>query len=192
MHHAFLYLSPSYSLQSLPSALQKPATDVVHITVASFSISDARALQHAAHQRPLQADTRSFVIVATTVTPEAQNALLKLLEEPPHSAQFYIVVAHENILLPTLRSRLHKVDSSEEAVDSKAWRDFMAGTYQERLDSIALAAKKKDTLWLSAQLSSATADNTLPKQTALLLDMYGRQSGASKKMLLELAAIMLP
>jgi DNA polymerase-3 subunit delta' len=40
-----------------------------------------------------------------TLTEEAANALLKLIEEPPVKTVFFLMTEHEEILLPTIRSR---------------------------------------------------------------------------------------
>lgn len=52
-----------------------------------------------------------FVIVADFFTTEAQNALLKMFEEPPAHTHFFIVMKNPDVLLPTLRSRLFVVDA---------------------------------------------------------------------------------
>jgi hypothetical protein len=43
---------------------------------------------------------------AHLLTTEAQNALLKTLEEPPHDTVLILTAAHERALLPTIRSRV--------------------------------------------------------------------------------------
>jgi len=45
---------------------------------------------------------------------EAQNALLKLLEEPPRNIEFILIASSKSTLLPTIRSRL-----SIEMIESK-------------------------------------------------------------------------
>lgn len=42
---------------------------------------------------------------ADTLNEEASNALLKLFEEPPARTVFFLIVQHEQALLPTIRSR---------------------------------------------------------------------------------------
>ncbi len=46
---------------------------------------------------------------AQTLTGEAQNAILKLLEEPPRQTIFLLTSASEQALLPTIRSRTQQV-----------------------------------------------------------------------------------
>lgn len=46
---------------------------------------------------------------AHTMTSEAQNALLKLLEEPPEGTAFLLTVSNAHVLLPTIHSRTQQV-----------------------------------------------------------------------------------
>ena len=48
---------------------------------------------------------------------EAQNALLKLLEEPAEYAHFYIIIPSAHLLLPTVKSRLLFLDLGYEGKD---------------------------------------------------------------------------
>ena len=47
-----------------------------------------------------------IVTEADALVPQAQNALLKTLEEPPPSSVFILLTTHPDVLLPTVRSRL--------------------------------------------------------------------------------------
>ena len=41
--------------------------------------------------------------------PEAQNALLKTLEEPPPASVFVLITSRPDVLLPTVRSRCQRL-----------------------------------------------------------------------------------
>jgi DNA polymerase III delta prime subunit len=73
----------------------------------SFGVDDARELAARASSRAVgsSGSRRVFIVVATGMTNEAQNALLKTLEEPPGDALFFFVVPAPETLLATLRSR---------------------------------------------------------------------------------------
>lgn len=68
-------------------------------------------LRRRAHQAPSNAPTQTFIIaeaeylVPQKSSPEAANALLKLLEEPPRSTRFILTSSEPGRLLPTIRSR---------------------------------------------------------------------------------------
>ena len=50
-----------------------------------------------------------FIIRANNIGHEAQNALLKLFEEPAEYAHFFLIVPSAHILLPTVKSRMLQV-----------------------------------------------------------------------------------
>lgn len=51
----------------------------------------------------------TIVEPADRLTPEAANALLKLLEEPPSNVVFLLVTSYPELLLPTIHSRCQKI-----------------------------------------------------------------------------------
>jgi DNA polymerase-3 subunit delta' len=69
-------------------------------------VSQVRAMiEHAAYA-PREGRRRIFLIdPADRLLPEAQNALLKTLEEPPGEAVVLLVASRPHVLLPTVRSR---------------------------------------------------------------------------------------
>ena len=50
-----------------------------------------------------------IVDTADALLPEAQNALLKTLEEPPSASVFVLVTSRPDVLLPTVRSRCQRL-----------------------------------------------------------------------------------
>lgn len=73
-------------------------------------IAQIRALQERLSFRPLEARTRFiFICSAEAMNPQAQNALLKTLEEPPAATVLILIAAAPNQLLPTIRSRCLKL-----------------------------------------------------------------------------------
>ena len=60
-----------------------------------------------ASYRPFEGRRRVVIVTeADTLVTPAQNALLKMLEEPPPSSVFILLTSHPDVLLPTVRSRL--------------------------------------------------------------------------------------
>lgn len=61
--------------------------------------------------RPIESDVRMFVLVgAENMTAEAQNKILKTLEEPPRNVCILIGATSDNALLPTVKSRVKRLD----------------------------------------------------------------------------------
>ena len=75
-----------------------------------FYVSDDFLLENAkeviAEAYIAEKDEKILVINANSFRTEAQNALLKIIEEPPRNIKFIIVTQSKNLLLPTIRSRM--------------------------------------------------------------------------------------
>ncbi|MDR3548514.1 MAG: hypothetical protein P4M11_09670 [Candidatus Pacebacteria bacterium] len=80
--------------------------DVMTLQYGLLSVDDARALCALADLSPTTGSEKALVISASRLFHEAQNALLKLFEEPPEGTTLILVIPAEGMLLPTLRSRL--------------------------------------------------------------------------------------
>jgi DNA polymerase III subunit delta' len=67
------------------------------------------AIERAAY-RPFEGRRRVVIVdQADAVLLEAQNALLKTLEEPPSASTFVLVTSRPDVLLPTVRSRCQRL-----------------------------------------------------------------------------------
>lgn len=74
-------------------------------TVA-IKVDQVREIIATAHLVPSEGKSKVYVLrEAEKMNPQAQNALLKLLEEPPSSACFILACDNAAALLPTVRSR---------------------------------------------------------------------------------------
>lgn len=105
----------------------------------TFGIEDAQELRARAHMRGFRT-RRVFVLAAASLTPEAQNALLKTFEEPPANAVFFLIVPNPGMLLPTLCSRMQTLALSPGRV-AKAEVDvqaFLRAAPEKRLELIKI------------------------------------------------------
>jgi DNA polymerase III delta prime subunit len=112
--------------------------DLHHYEYESLGIDDGKMLQSYAIQKAL-GEYKIFVASFGTITREAQNALLKLFEDPKERTHFFLIAETEEVLIPTLRSRLLVLDMTETAsLDGakKKAKDFLAFTKTERLSSL--------------------------------------------------------
>ncbi len=72
----------------------------------NISVSQIRALKTEAYIKPHQAKRRVFIIdFADTLNEQSQNALLKVLEEPPQTTIFILIAKNKASLLETVISR---------------------------------------------------------------------------------------
>jgi len=83
-----------------------------------FLMDDAKDVVKEAYIAEIS--NKYLVLSAKSYRVEAQNALLKILEEPPHHIVFIVVAPSKTALLPTIRSRLpHKeLQVEEEKIES--------------------------------------------------------------------------
>jgi DNA polymerase-3 subunit gamma/tau len=84
--------------------------DVLEMDAASNrGVDDARALRERLQMSPMANRRHVFIIdEAHMLTREAQNALLKSLEEPPAGVHFIFATTAVDKLLDTIRSRCHR------------------------------------------------------------------------------------
>lgn len=76
-----------------------------------ISIDQVRTLERDAALKPFEGEYRVFIIEgAERMSPDAANALLKTLEEPPEHVLLLLTSAKEEGLLPTIRSRCHRLE----------------------------------------------------------------------------------
>lgn len=85
----------------------------------SIKIEQIRDLQKKIQEKPIISERKIYIINdADLMTQEAQNCLLKTLEEPPEFATIILIGANETAFLPTIKSRctiLHfnKIDNED-------------------------------------------------------------------------------
>ncbi len=83
------------------------ALDVIEMDAASNrGVDDIRKLREGIGYAPTRARCKFYILdEAHMLTPEASNALLKTLEEPPEHAYFVLATTEPHRILPTIRSR---------------------------------------------------------------------------------------
>ncbi|MBA3789008.1 hypothetical protein H0X32_01265 [Patescibacteria group bacterium] len=135
--------------------------DVITIRHGLLSVDDARRLRSIAELAPIVGDKKVMIISASRLFHEAQNALLKLFEEPPAGTILILVIPSEGLLLPTLRSRLLPLphDGSKERISNEA-ANFLAA---EKIERQKILAKIVD---------RTKSDNDEEKQAARLAAIH--------------------
>lgn len=75
-----------------------------------IKIAQIRQMQEEIYKKPIISEKKVFIINdAEKMTEEAQNSLLKTLEEPPEYIAVILIVSNENLLLNTIKSRCMKL-----------------------------------------------------------------------------------
>ncbi len=115
VYHLFCNISQDEPCGSCPNCqkLDKglhPDLLLVEPEKREIKIGQIRALERELHFRPINAEYRVVVIKsAEKLNPEAGNALLKSLEEPPPYVLFFLLAENASRLLPTIVSRCQVV-----------------------------------------------------------------------------------
>jgi hypothetical protein len=119
LHHA--YLIEGRREEVLPEILEfiqslgvkSGNADFVEIHTDSFKIEDARNLKSYGVEKSVSSNKKIYVISANNFLLEAQQALLKMFEEPVLDTHFFLIVPNINSLLKTLVSRFYVIHSGE-------------------------------------------------------------------------------
>lgn len=84
----------------------------------ALGIEDVRNIQKKIFLKPLKGNKKATILkILNSATIEAQNAMLKLLEEPPPSSVIIIVTHNHLSLLPTVLSRLKIIEIKNDEFD---------------------------------------------------------------------------
>jgi DNA polymerase-3 subunit gamma/tau len=117
--HAFLFVGPSgcgktTMARILKDELQCKGRDYQEYNAAHFRGIDAiRQIISNVNLKPMQGDSRAILLdEAHQITKDAQNVLLKALEEPPSHMYFMLATTDPLQLIDTVRNRCMVVDVS--------------------------------------------------------------------------------
>lgn len=219
LHHAYLVPGDISANQPLITAfieevLGAPTVgnpDYYARMFETLSVDETRELKEDAYIRPL-GERRVFMIGAKVLTAQAQNALLKMLEEPPRGLHFFLLVPNADLVLPTVRSRM-QILSMPHVSDTEATDRFLALPHAKRLDMLkklldtisdmkdrslaadflagleqALAARRS----LAASGEAPSLELREALEAVTLAKRHISDPGASPKILLEYVALICP
>lgn len=198
-HHAY-FIEGSLSLFD---AYKKQLAPFVAEYVERFGIEEARELIERSQLKNVGVVT--FFIAASSLTSEAQQALLKLFEEPQPGTTFILLVPH-GTLISTLRSRMLPYPEVLKTESTSEARKFLQGSQKDRSVYITKILKDDDVRepvreflgGLEAELYKLVQKKKGDKELLNgLTDIarvrsYTNDRSPSFKMLLEHLAISLP
>ncbi len=210
LHHAYLLEGEAVSIvPELRRLLEKElgivATgnpDFRHIKTESLTVDDARQLREAQQVRTFSGGKKIFILEVSTITNEAQNALLKILEEPTTGTHFFLTMPSRWLLLPAVRSRLQIISMVPPGQKSGSGTAlaFMKAAPAERLALLVPILEEKDkaaALVLVDDLVAYTRERGGSQKHVVLKELlhvrqYVNDRSASLKLLLEHVALTLP
>jgi DNA polymerase III delta prime subunit len=180
MHAFIVYGGTLESRADFISEKNTATTELIHLFAEKSSITIKQVQDLSV---PLSISPRLPRIVwieeANLLTVPAQNALLKMLEEPPTDTTFYLTCATHTALLPTVRSRSSVINLTldQHAQDPTTLSDLkaiMALTPGDRLAAIVKRDRTESIAWIG-EIEFALRDKLKdPNLTASNLKMLAK------------------
>jgi len=100
-------------------------------------VEQMRLIEREANYRPYEGNARVFLIEdADKLNDPSANALLKVLEEPPHTSHIILLTSRPDMLLPTIRSRCQMIrfsPLSPEEIESHLVKNKVASASEARI-----------------------------------------------------------
>ncbi len=129
---------PCQECRSCKQALNGNQPDIIKVThekPGTISVEDIRVqLNNDVAIKPYSSPYKVYIVnEAEKMTPQAQNALLKTLEEPPEYVVILLLAANVNSLLPTILSRcvvLHMKPVADELVKKYLMEQLQVPDYK--------------------------------------------------------------
>ena len=150
LHHAYLVNESLTNdlLSFIEKDLLVPTSsnpDFLQISTETFGINDSRMLKENSSRKAI-GEKQITVITFRSMTHEAQNALLKLFEEPTPNTHFFLVTKTPETILPTLFSRLFVISQKTRKTSCIQGDKFlrMKGPARLRYLQPIIEAKNKD------------------------------------------------
>lgn len=138
--------------------IEKQSQDVICQMYESFTMEDSRVIKDWHNKLGITSGKRICILAAKFINKEAEQALLKIIEEPAIDTHFFMVVPDSSVLLPTIISRvqivkipahstLGVISGNEEKIKSveitKEASSFIKMTPADRINKIVQIIKEK-------------------------------------------------
>ncbi|MDD2973398.1 MAG: DNA polymerase III subunit, partial [Lachnospiraceae bacterium] len=126
-------MEPCQECHSCKQALGNNQPDIIHVTHEkpnSIGVEDIRTqINNDVGIKPYNSSKKIYIMnEGEKMTPQAMNALLKTLEEPPEYTVILILTTNVNALLPTILSRC--VVLNMKPVADKLVKKYLIDTYE--------------------------------------------------------------
>ncbi len=218
MHHAFVIESEAE--EGIGAALAwvekelgvktENNPDISVLRHGLFSVADARRVSELAAGVAFAGESKAIIIAASRAYHEAQNALLKVFEEPPAGTYLFLIMPSLGGLLPTLRSRVHVLGRNvrhQVSYIPESAREFLKATKEKRSAMIkkiaghkggdAAVAREEAIALLNGIEAMYRNQIPITQCVALLSDIatlrpYLYDRSAPVKMILEHIAVVMP
>lgn len=168
--------------------------------LGGFSVDTIRNICTDAYIHPNNSDTKIYVLTdADNITVQAQNSLLKLIEEPPSYAYFILTALSKNVFLDTIISRAVSLSVSQTDTDTTLEALSYYGIPQEQANEavtcfdgnigMCMAYTSENELKNAVQLTKQITDCIINRDEYALL--YALTEASTDKALLKNILVML-
>lgn len=160
LHHAYFFIEQNIteSQEKLKKFLKNKLNikfelnpDVYIRKFETLTMSDAEFVRNNENRKVVSGNKKIFILETDFITEEAQNALLKVFEEPTPDTYFFIF-SPQDILLPTLKSRVQL---------------FIGDTQSEEKNILKMSVSSR--LKLVKEITDGIKDEEMTKQDAIIL-----------------------
>lgn len=143
---------------------KKHSIDVFDITIIerdeakaqSIGIETVKQIHKKVFLKPIKSDYKLVIIEdAHFLTPEAQNALLKILEEPPANTHIILGTASQEALLPTILSRCQIIILEEEKSEMPEKASEELNMFIQNLPELSIGERLKQAEMLAKDKEKA-------------------------------------
>ena len=108
-----------------------PDFQLIEPNEGKVRIEQVREMQRKVAEKPIISNKKVYIINdADTMTIEAQNCLLKTLEEPPEYATIILICTNEDNLLSTIKSRCTRMHFN--SIDSEEVKKYIKQNFPEQ------------------------------------------------------------
>lgn len=194
--------------------IESQSPDVLCQMYESFTIDDSNKIKEWHSQLGISNGKKICIIGTNFINREAEQSLLKTIEEPGERTHFFIIVPDSSLLVDTILSRtqLIKIESDDNLEIKKLVISFVKAEVKDRMDMIAVMIKENKSEDSSGQLRHFAIsfinelekiiykkfkDNVNDKNNLFILEEIRKTRdflslpGAGVKMILEHLAIMI-
>ena len=144
-------------------------TDPEHKNIA---VKIVRQIRDDVFIRPNESDHKIYLF-AQDLGAEGQNALLKILEEPPKYGVFILLTDNPEKLLPTVRSRCTEL--AMQSLPEDALRKALSREFPKASSEDIAAAISRSGGWLGQAKQLLADGEALPPQTEGFVDSFARR-----------------
>ncbi len=147
----------------------------------NIGIDEVREMQNFLYQSPVASKRRMVIVYdAGALTDEAQSGILKIIEEPPQKSLIILIATGEDVILKTLKSRMHKIYFSGPGADLKK-ADKKSGRLIDKDDVDAFIKKTLVDLNKDLRQNSGTIKEVLSRLA--LMKQYNLNNRLQLKLL---------